>query len=170
MINYTEKGPGLHELIRRSGWVFREENNTWTVLGDAAAETAVQALIDGYTLEHVKAAKSLEVSLHAKSLRDKVVSTISAGEMASWPIKMAEAAKFAATLDPATAPMLSAEAAKRGITLQDLVIKVGGNGANFGGLETQIGGNDGRHRDAIKLLTTFEDVLNYDFSSGWPAV
>ncbi len=43
MINYTEKGHGLHEAIASAGYVLREENGTWTSSNDAA----VQTIIDG---------------------------------------------------------------------------------------------------------------------------
>lgn len=166
MINYTEKGHGLHEAIASAGYVLREENGTWTSSNDAA----VQAIIDGYTLDDAKAHKSAQVSAHAKVLRDKVIRTISAGEMASWPIKLAEAAKYALTGQDADAPMLAAEAAARGITLAALVAKVGENATTFAALEAAIAGTDGAHRDAIKACETFEAVAAYDFSTGWPGV
>ncbi len=44
MIQYTEKGPGLHAAINRAGEWMREENGKWISSDDAA----VQAIIDGY--------------------------------------------------------------------------------------------------------------------------
>lgn len=166
MIAYVEKGSGLHEAICRAGHSLREENGNWVSSDDAA----VQTIIDGYTLDDAKAHKSTQVSAHAKVLRDKVISTISAGEMASWPIKLAEAAKYAQTGQDTDAPMLAAEAAARGITLAALVAKVGENATTFAGLEAAIAGTDGAHRDAIKACETFEMVAAYDFSTGWPGV
>jgi hypothetical protein len=162
MINYTEKGSALHAAIQQAGHSLREENGVWISSNDEA----VQAIMDGYTLEQAKAAKQADVLALAKQLRDKVVSAISPGEMASWQIKLSEAAAFA--VGGTNTPMLSAEAAIRGITVAQIVAKVGGNSSNFAALEAQIGGNDGRHRDAIKALTTFEEVNGYDFSAGWP--
>lgn len=165
MIDYTEKGPGLHAAIRQAGHSLSQENGVWI----ASDDLAVQAIIDGYTLAQAQALKQAEISAHAKALRDKAVSGISAGEMASWPIKLAEASAFAA--DPASpTPMLSAEAAIRGITVADIVGKVGNNATGFAALEAQIGGIDGMHRDAVAALTTFEAVSSYDFSGGWPAL
>lgn len=166
MISYIEKGTGLHEAIRTAGEWLREENGEWISSND----DVVQAIMDAYTLDSAKAEVSRVVSLHAKKLRDKVVAAISAGEMASWGIKLSEAVKFSTSGDSAQCPMLSAEAAARGVSLASLVAKVGGNGQNFSYLEAAIGGNDGKHRDAIKALTTFDEVLDYDFSAGWPAV
>lgn len=165
-IIYTEKGHGLHAAIAAAGYSLRQENGEFTSDNDAV----VQAIIHAYTLADAQGYKCDQVSAHAKALRDRVIRSISAGEMASWPIKLAEAAKYLQTTDPADAPMLSAEATARGIPLAALVAKVDGNATTFAGLEALIGGTDGKHRDAIKALTTFDDVAAYDFSTGWPEV
>lgn len=166
MITYTEKGSGLHAKISKLGYSLREENGTWV----SSDDVAVQAIIDSYTLAEAQTLKANEVLDKAKALRDKAVKAISAGEMASWPIKLSEAAKFAATGLDADAPMLTAEATARGITTAALVAKVGGNATVFATLEALIGGVDGKHRDAIKALTTFDEVSAYDYSAGWPEV
>jgi len=175
MITYIEKGLGLQRAIEAAGLSLVQHEGEWVVksssdaMSNADAEAAVQAIIDGYTLEQAKAAKCAEVLAHAKALRDKVVAQVSSGEMASWPIKRAEAAAYGA--DPTAAcPMLMAEATTRGITLAALIAKVNGNAATFAGKEAAIGGNDGKHRDAINALTDFASVGAYDFSGGWPAV
>lgn len=165
-MKYIEKGAGLHQAIARAGHALREENGQWI----SSDDQAVQAIIDGYSLDDAKAYKAADVSDHAKVLRDKVIRSISAGEMASWPIKLSEAAKYATTGQASDAPMLNAEATARGIALADLVAKVGGNATVFAGLEAAIAGTDGAHRDAIKACETFEAVAAYDFSTGWPEV
>ena len=166
MIDYTEKGHGLHHRISALGYQLREENGVFV----SSDDTAVQALIDAYSIEDAQAFKSNEVSLLAKALRDKVIKAVSPGEMASWPIKLAEAARFAVTGLDSDALMLTAEATARGISTAALVAKVGSNATVFAALEAEIGGVDGRHRDAIKALITFESVSAYDFSAGWPEV
>lgn len=165
-ITYTEKGIGLHIAIHAAGHWLAQVDGAWRSDDDEA----VQAIIDGYTLDQAKAEKSRDVTLHAKALRDKVVAAISPGELASWPVKLSEAAKFAGGANAAQCPMLAGEAAARGITLAELVGKVGGNAAGFSALESAIGGTDGKHRDAIKALTTFAEVCAYDYSAGWPVV
>jgi hypothetical protein len=165
-INYIEKGIGLHQAIAAAGHAFAQIDGVWTSSDDAA----VQAIIDAYTLEQAKSEKCAHVSAHAKALRDKVVFMISTGEMASWPIKASEAAKFGVSGDASQCPMLSGEAASRGVTVAVLVAKVNGNAARFEAAESAIGGTDGRHRDAIAQLATFEAVAAYDFSTGWPVV
>ena len=166
MINYIEKGPGLHETIRQAGQMLRHENGGWI----SSDDEIVQLIIDTYSLAQAQARKSLEISAHAKTLRDKVVSAISAGEMASWSVKAAEAARFNVSADPAECPMLSLEAQARGITLAELVAKVNSNTERFSMAEAAIGGTDGKHRDAVPRLEDFAAIANYDYSTGWPEV
>lgn len=166
MIHYIEKGLGLHQAIRQAGHTLEQRDGVWV----ASDEVLVQAIIDSYTLEQAKALKSAAVSLCAKRAREAVTAMIAAGEMASWPIKRAEAEQFAAVGESADCPSLRAEALARGITLSELVTKVLVNAARFVGAEAAIGGADGRHRDAIAELSTFEAVAAYDYSTGWPEV
>jgi hypothetical protein len=165
MIVYTEKGVGLHKAIALAGETLVQVDGVW----QASDTAAVQAIIDSYTLGQAKAEKMSSVLAHSKELRDKVVASISAGEMASWPIKRSEAEAFSAD-QTAPCPMLTAEAQARGIPLADLVAKVHANSARFSAAEAAIGGTDGKHRDAIAALTTFEEVAAYDFSTGWPEI
>lgn len=165
-IQYTEKGAGLHKAIQAAGHWLRQTDGQWVSSNDAA----VQSIIDGYTLEQAIAHRQAECLAIAKGLRDKAVNGISAGEMAGWPIKLAEARAFATDPVNAQTPMLAAEAAARGVTVAELVGKVGGNSARFAALEAAIGGVDGRHRDALAKLTTFADVEAYDLTAGWPVV
>lgn len=164
-MNYINKA-GLTAAIQKAGHFLTLENGVWV----SSDDVAVQAIIDSYSLDDSKTYRCNEVLDKAKALRDKAVKAISAGEMASWPIKLSEAAKFAVTGLDADAPMLTAEATARGITTAQLVAKVGGNATVFATLEAVIGGTDGKHRDAIKALTTFDEVASYDYSAGWPEV
>lgn len=163
---YTEKGAGLHAAVAQAGHQLLQVSGQWM----ASDAPAVQAIIDGYSLAQAIGHRQSECLAIAKGLRDKAISGISAGEMAGWPIKLAEARAYAADPAGAQTPMLAAEAAARGVTVADLVGKVGGNSAKFAALEAAIGGTDGRHRDALAKLTTFYDVAAYDLTAGWPVV
>lgn len=166
MIVYTDKGAGLTERINRMGLYLRQENGVMMSNDDAAT----QVVIDAYTLADAQAYKCAEVDAYAKQLRDKVIKTYSAGEMASWPIKVAEAVKFLATGQVADAPMLAIEATARGTTMANLADRVSAKALAFAGLEATIAGVSGKHCDAIKACDTFEQVSAYDFNAGWPAV
>lgn len=164
-IIYTEKGAGLHERIRAAGHWLQSIDGEWQA-SDAAA---VQAIIDAYTLADTQAEICAHINAHGRQRRDAAVAGVSPAEMASWSIKRAEAIAYAAGGSAADAPMLAAEATARGVTLAEIVARVQGNAAALGTLEAMIGGTEGRHRDAVRALTTFEAVLAYDYSQGWPA-
>lgn len=165
-ITYTEKGVGLHDAISAAGLRLEQIDNVWV----ASDEAAVQAVIDAYTLDEAKVLRKADVSVKAKELRDAVVASFSAGELASWSIKRAEMVAYGVSGDPADAPILSAEAAARGATLDSLVARVAGNSTGFGALEAAIAGAEGKHRDAIEACADFAALLAYDIETGWPAV
>lgn len=131
---------------------------------------AFQAVADAYSLADAKAWMKAQSVAIAKSLRDRVIAQFSPGELAAWSIKRDEAMAFAQSGNPADAPLLSAEATSRGITLAALVGKVAGNSATFGALEAAIGGADGKHRDTIDAAADFAALAAHDVTAGWPAV
>lgn len=164
-INYIEKGSALHAAIQAAGHWLREENGAWVSSNDEA----VQAIIDGFTIEHARSAKKAEVSAYAKAIRDRVIAGFSAGEMASWPLKLTEARAYRD--DPlASCPLLAIEAGQRGVPLAQLVTRVLDNATTFATIEAAIAGREGFHRDIIDALATFDEVAGYDFATGWPQV
>jgi hypothetical protein len=166
-INYIEKGIGLHDTIIAAGhWLHFDTARGWV----ASDEKAVQPIIDAYPLDNLKAVRQDEVRAYAKGLKDKALANVSSGEVAWWATKLTEAKTYGSSKDPVDAPMLSAEALSRGISLDDLVLKVQANAEYFQGLEQEISAYDGKHRDTIASMQTFEDVLNYDITAGWPAI
>lgn len=166
MINYSEKGIGLHDAINKAGYLLVERDGVWTSTDDSA----VQAIIDNYSLADAKAYAMAQVMKKAKGLRDKVVSAVSPGEMSSWAIKVAEASKYRTTGNASSCPMLGIEATARQVPLETLVSKVEANSDRLSTIEAMIGGVDGRHRDAIAALNSFEAISQYNYHVGWPEV
>lgn len=158
--------PGLADRLARAGIAVGIHDGQWY----CSDELAAQALIDAYGVQDAIAWRQAECLAIAKALRDRVVGHISPGEMAAWPIKRAEAMAYAQGGNAAAAPILSAEAAARGITLPAMLAKVQANASAFAALEAAIGGADGKHRDALAGLQSFEAVLAYDLTAGWPSV
>lgn len=172
MILQSNLYPEIYRRLAAAGCPARSESigDAPSVLMCDGSPELVQSIIDGFTVDEAKAERRAESTAHAKTLRDRVVSTVSAGEMASWPIKRAEAMAYSQSGNPADAPMLSAEAAARGVTLPAIIARVAANATMFAGLESAISGADGRHRDAIDALASFEAVAAYDLTARWPAV
>jgi hypothetical protein len=164
MINYIEKGYGLHEAIAAAGHWLEQRNGVWVASDDGS----VQQIIDNYSLDDCKARIIAEIDAHAASLRDAIVSGCSPAEMASWPIKRAEALAFQQSGNAADAPVLSAEASVRCVPLDQIVAKVLAKAQQLAALEAAIAGTAGRHGDAVRACQTFDEVLAYDWRIGWP--
>ncbi len=161
-INYIEKGAGLHSAIGAAGHWLEQRNGVWI----SSDDTAVQAIIDGYTLAQAKAEKKRDVSAQAREKYDLVTAGISAAEMAGWPILLSEALTYRASSTVGAA--IQAEATIRGISVADLVTKIEGKAAAFQQARAAIAGADGRKRDEVDALTTFESTAAYDVTAGWP--
>lgn len=109
----------------------------------------------------------------AAKKRNAITAGISPAEMASWPIKRAEAMAYQASGNAADAPMLQIEATARGVTLAALATKVLDKAALLSQMESGIAGTNGKHNDALDALAagaaTVDEMLAYDFTTGWPA-
>ena len=81
-MNYTEKGSNLHAAIGAAGHWIKEVNGEWV----CSDEVAVQALIDAYPLTSTQAEVIALIDLHAKNLRDSVVTSMRSAEKDSWAI------------------------------------------------------------------------------------
>ena len=161
-INYIEKGLGLHLAIEAAGHWLRQVNGVWASSNDAV----VQDIINSYTLASAKEARRREVSAVARTKFDAITSGISPAEMAGWSILLSEAEAFRG--GKSSPPSVAAEAAIRGISVAALVAKVEANAAQFQAARAAIAGTDGKKRDQIDALTTFEAVAAYDVTAGWP--
>ena len=164
MITYTEKGSGLHEVIRKAGYSLREENGAFVSDND----TAVQSLIDAYSIAQAQAYISVNVNALTEAKFNKAIVGTSAAEMAGWSILRAEQIKYEASGLLTDCPSIVFEAAVRGLTVPELAAKVKINSIQFDQLRALIAGTSGKHRDAIKQLSTFEGISGYDFTTGWP--
>ena len=162
MIDYIEKGAGLHRAVTDAGHWLEQRDGVWVSSDDAA----VQAVIDGYTLAQAKAEKKREVSAKAREKYDLVTAGISAAEMAGWPILLSEALTYRASGTVGAA--IQSEATIRGIAVETLVVKIEGNAAAFQAARAAIAGTDGRKRDEIAALTTFAEISAYNIDAGWP--
>lgn len=165
MINFNDRNClELQEKIKAEGQWLAEVDGVW----EASDDAAVQAIIDAFDVAAYASAVCVKVEALATAKRNIVIAPFSPGEMASWPIKRAEALAYQASSNAADAPNLSTEAAARGITLAALVAKVLADATRFAGVESAIAGTSGRHRDAVRALATHTAVGDYDYHAGWP--
>lgn len=164
MINWIEKGHGLVEKIEAAGVSIWHDDGIPKTSNDALA----QLIIDEYSIAECAAYRCQQVDARAKIYRDLITSKFSPGEMASWSIKAAEAAKYASTGNASDAPILAAEAAAREVSLASIVDRVQSNSAALVASEAAIAGAAGKHKDAIRALNTFAEILNYNINVNWP--
>lgn len=165
MINFNGRNCiELQDKIRAAGYWLAEVDGVW----QADDADAVQAIIDAFDVAALVNTLSKKIEALATSKRNAVVAPFSPGEMASWPIKRAEALAYQASGNAADAPNLNNEASARGITLAALAGKVLVDAARFAGVESAIAGTSGKHRDAVRALTTHADIMAYDYTTGWP--
>ena len=129
-----------------------------------------QAVIDSFTIDDARDQICQMILEKGKALRDEKLQSVSPGEMASWYMKLAEARSFSKTGNAEDAPALALEAQVRGVSLADLCALVDANAQALSSLEAVIAGNEGRHKDAVRLLQSFDAVAEYDYSTGWPAI
>lgn len=163
MIKYVNK-PGLDaHLAKSSHWAINV-NGVWHTSNDVE----VQHLIDTYTLDQAKDWVKKQIDAYAAELLNARMAGVSPAEMASWPMKYAEAVAYRKNPSPASAPMLNAEAAVRGVTLESIVARVEANAPQYMMLEATYRGAAGKHKDAIMAAATFEEIRNYDWRIGWP--
>lgn len=109
------------------------------------------------TLAEAKAFVTVQANAWSCYLRNKLIGPVSPFEAASWWIKVAEAKMYP------ICPTLDYEAAQRGISTQDLATKVLAQATQLQFMEAKIAGLCGKHKDAIKALTTIEEVCAYDW-------
>lgn len=114
-------------------------------------------------------ARCEEINMFAAGLRNSYIRGRSAGEMASWALKVNEARNYTASGNPEAAPMLAMTATIRGIALEALVAKVLEQADPFAMAEAAIDGVRGKHCDALQAMTDVRDVITYDWRAGWPA-
>lgn len=110
---------------------------------------------------HALAFMTDEILRAAGYFRAKFVGAVSPLEAAGWAPKLEEARAGGG-------PLLTLEAQVRGVPLEQMVARVLANANAFAQMEAQLSGLTGRHRDAMALLPTREEVLAYDWRAGWP--
>jgi len=160
VIRYEEKGYGLHIKLAAAGFACGHYNNVFRTAHEKD-EAAVQAIIDGYTLDECKAYIRGEIDELMRQKLDAMIAGRSPLEVAYFPTKAAEADALG---KGGAAPTLEKEAVARGITVEQLAAKVLENTD----MQAEIVGVAGKHKDVLGALTTFAEVLAYDYRVGWP--
>jgi hypothetical protein len=146
MINYIEKGAGLHEVISSAGHTLVQHDGVWV----ASDEQAVQANIDGYTLDKAKAPILKAIKNLAK---DKILAFLPEWKQSNLNARMNELNDI--RFERALTPGEEFEIVQlKAVWAKAKAIRVASN----------------THEANISALTTFEEVLAYDCTANWPGV
>lgn len=166
--------PGLMTSINAAG--YHVDQRDGVLIGIRSSDGATGADIDdaimaidaAYPLSAAADVVCRQIDALATAKRNMVIAGFSPGEMASWPIKRAEALAYQVSNNASDAPNLDAEASYRGIGLAALGAKVLTDAARFAEVESAIAGTSGRHRDAVRALATHQAIAEYDYNTDWP--
>ncbi len=141
----------------------------WVVI-NGAVQPAPEPAVPELTFAEQQSAMIREADLIAKRKRDSITADYSPAEMASWPIKRAEALAWQATGSDADAPNLAVEAAARQATVASLVTRVLDKASQLAQLEAVIAGYTGYLHDQIRAVQDgdVEAISAIDITAGWP--
>jgi len=125
------------------------------------------------TIEEAKSIVEEEIYEYAKSLFDSYYDKYSSLESGSWNLKREEASKYLMTVsqeaaDPSIAPVLTAEASKANINLEDLAKSIMNNFISYKDLSARIIGRRKREIIRLRSLQSMEEVCSFEFKeSKW---
>lgn len=144
MINYIEKGFGLHEAVAATGHQLVQVDGIWSSDDDAA----VQAVIDGYTLDQVRAPIIGQIKGFASN---KILSFLPEWKQSNLNARMNELneARFSRALTEAENAEIEA---MRATWARAKAIRAASN----------------THENNLKALNDFAAVLAYDWQTDWP--
>lgn len=145
-VDYIEKGNGLHEAIRKAGHWLEQSNGVWQSSDDAA----VQAIIDSYSLDDVRATIIASVKSEAGK---RILAFLPEWKQSNLNARMNELndARFARQLT---------DVEQTEIANMRLL---------WDRAKTIRNASDAHEAD-VKALTSFVAVLSYDWKSGWPEI
>lgn len=153
------------EYIKAAKWC----NNNNAIIVDKGDYYEVEAIPDvEKTLEEVKARKLTEINTACDSILNAAISTYPETEVLTFDQQTSEANAYLASQNPADAPLLTALAAGRGITLDDLVQRVIAKHDAFSQLSGYAIGQRQALEDKLDLCQTAEDVESISVNISLP--
>lgn len=155
MINYTEKGLGLHEEVARNGY------RLWKLDGEhySSNDVEVQKIIDSYDpLPKAKESKKAEILKDSNDILDAMIlSKYPRFEVDTWQNQKADSEAY--ILDNnATTLTLDALASQRGTTKLATATKILEKAAQFAVISAKYAGERQRLEDLVDAATTVEQV------------
>jgi len=155
MINYIEKGYGLHTYLNTQQCYLEEQDGVWVC---NKPDEEVNVLIEAYNpWPKEKAKKFAEIDIDFQHYIDSLTAGWPEGEIKTWSKQEAEALALQDNLQAVT-PTLSMIALQRGISVSDLASRVLRDAAAF---SQASGYYVGLRHKARQLVQAFPDAGDY---------
>lgn len=162
-----------------SGNLTEESDNLYTEAARWCNETQRGYIVDkgGWyevvavpetTLEEAKTTKLSEINAACDAILDSAVSSYPQSEILTFDQQVEEVRTYQQTGNPASAPLLSALAGARGISLDELCLRVITKRAQFSTLSGIIIGQRQHLEDVLDTLETVEAVQALEVDIGLP--
>lgn len=138
-------------------------------------------------LDEAKRQRIDEINSYCAGQRNKIIKGRSAGEMASWGMKLLDALAVTQGQDSPYKPLMAAIGTALGLPTTpnsindtmgmirgngeaDYVSKVLRDGTQFIAAECALDAVRGKHCDAIEAMTDVSSIVVYDWRQGWPII
>lgn len=148
MINYVEKGIGLHGLIESSGHRLEQSDGVWISDDDVA----VQAIIDSYPASATAAPIIAEIKMHAREI---ILTRYPEWKQANMTARSVELTEKLASGTALTVDEQGEIAAMKNVWAWIKTIRVASN-------EREAAIN------AFVAASDYAGILSYDWRTGWP--
>lgn len=167
MINYIEKGNGLHDVLSQAGYGATSNfgvSSAWRTDGQALTESdeiELQAIIDSYDpWPTEKANKLAEILSDSESyLHEAVMKFYPRFEVETWPYQKADAEAYALD-NTASTPTIDAIVAARGVAKSVIAPKILEKAGQFNATAATFAGERQRLEDIIDAMNDTDNTLD----------
>lgn len=168
------------DSLKRMAGLLDDDYSSFKVIEQPDPEPEPE-VIPEVTFGELKAEMLSSIDATARNIRNSIMSSYSAFEAVSWPIKLEEARAVSqlyvagtpeASVIETTAPLLTAEALYRGCSVYDLHLKVLNKSTQFSQIEALISGYCGNLIDRVRSVPEgdIEALRSIDIVSEWPVL
>lgn len=168
MINYIEKGIGLHEHLARNNLQIVQRGYEWFFDGvsgdDESKHDEINSMISSYDpLIVLKKEKKLEILEDSESIMNAaILKNYPRFEVDTWQNQKSDAESYLKDNNAITIT-LDALASQRGVSKQETAEKIVNKAAQFAAFSAKYAGERQRLEDLIDSATTIEQLNNIRF-------
>ena len=157
------KEPALRMHLATLGHRIEQNDAAWL-------STADQSVIDAFGVADARVYLRQVVDQKAATVREQHFGAVDTYERDTWATKLEQAQEYDLTKLDSVAPMLKAEADKRGVTVQSVADRVLANSAAYQAVIGAISGRAGKLKDDIDAASSWSHLRTVvgAMKIGWP--